>query len=170
MRAIFVLISLNSLLESAPTASDCAADDFSKVKMCAQIMPPKIWNVVPKEEFESKKSKFQEFLTCLGGSTCEQTQSLLKMEKAKMDILESMCEINGCLGNGTYENHKFKCEHTEKLRDCLDPKYSACLNAKIATDEKCTSSDAEKFEKIMKSVVEVCQMNIDHKEKFKGRG
>ncbi|CAO4372480.1 unnamed protein product [Caenorhabditis nigoni] len=124
--------------------------------MCAQIMPPKIWNVVPKEEFESKKSKFQEFLSCLGGSKCEQIQICAK--------------LNLCLGNGTYENHKFKCQHSEKLNNCLDPKYSACLNGKIATDEKCTASDSEKFEKIMKSVVEVCQMTNDHKEKFKGRG
>ncbi|ULT93418.1 hypothetical protein L5515_010278 [Caenorhabditis briggsae] len=149
MRAIFLLISLISLVESAPTVSDCKYEIF-EAKMCWQLMPARKWNIVPKEEFAAKKSKFQNFLTCLGEPKCELTQNWLKLKKSIMDRTEGMCESYGCLGNGTFQKIEYKCQNAEKFISYTEQNYANCLTENIRKAPKCSSTDLEAFQKVVK--------------------
>ncbi|UMM26889.1 hypothetical protein L5515_010405 [Caenorhabditis briggsae] len=98
MRLICLLFLLISLLESAPSTSECKYESF-KAKTCLKFITADVEKIGPKEEFDAKKSKFQDFFTCLGEPKCEHSRMLLKIEKTYMDIMERFSEIHSCLGN-----------------------------------------------------------------------
>ncbi|UMM26888.1 hypothetical protein L5515_010405 [Caenorhabditis briggsae] len=103
MRLICLLFLLISLLESAPSTSECKYESF-KAKTCLKFITADVEKIGPKEEFDAKKSKFQDFFTCLGEPKCEHSRMLLKIEKTYMDIMERFSEIHSCLGNNDFFN------------------------------------------------------------------
>ncbi|UMM26678.1 hypothetical protein L5515_010279 [Caenorhabditis briggsae] len=157
MRAICLLILLISLVESSPTVSGCKRTSF--IDSCFGLIPANMWRVVPKEEFEAKKPKIQEYINCIGNSTCEGIRSLLKTKKTRIDIMERASEIHGCLGNRTFDNHKAECSSGETMKGCSE--YSNCLVQKVDKEEKCSHTDVEKFKQIAMAMTELCKMKLD---------
>ncbi|PIC31888.1 hypothetical protein B9Z55_012429 [Caenorhabditis nigoni] len=166
MRVIFLLLLLTWLVESAPLHSECKYEIF-KAKMCFQLMPARKWNLVPKEEFAAKRSKFEHVLTCLGEPKCELTQNWLKFKKAKVDRTGAMCQMHNCLGNGTFRKIEYKCQNAEKFVSYTNQNYTNCLTEQIRNEAKCTSTDLETFQKVVKFNEEVFQVQAVYIENLK---
>ncbi|CAO4372483.1 unnamed protein product [Caenorhabditis nigoni] len=158
MRVIFLLLLLILIVESSPTVSGRELDSI--LDKCFRLIPTNMWKVVPKEEFEARKPKIQEHLNCLEGPTCEVVRSTLKIQKAKIEIMERASEIHSCLGNGTFKNLKNECI---SVKGCSEE--SICVVQKIRKEKKCNEDDVEKFKEIAKIEENVCELIIIHNEK-----